>query len=149
MVGVAAEVASARPVYGPAAVDFVQVAVAPRLQLLRLFIGKPPALIFDDEGVLLDQFSREQAKSGTRTSNPKGFLASHSRDIGRFGDGYEQPPVGLQQVSAMNAPVSLTPPYKHTPLFPLGADKTPYRKLTGTGVRVEKIMGAEMLMVEF
>src|SRR6202048_1471564 len=148
MVGVAAEVASARPVYGPAAVDFVQVAVSARLQLLRLFIAEPPALIFDDEGVLLDQFGREQAKSGTRTSNPKGFLASHSRDIGRFGDGYEQPPVGLQQVSAMNAPVGLTPPYKHTPLFPLGEDKTPYRKLTGTGAHVEKIAGPEMLVVE-
>src|SRR6202048_2201433 len=148
MVGVAAEVASARPVYGPAAVDFVQVAVAARLQPLRLFIAEPRSFIFDDEGVLLDQFGREQAKSGTRTSNPKGFLASHSRDIGRFGDGYEQPSVGLQRVSAMNAPVGLTPPYKQTPLFPLGEDKTPYRKLTGTGVRVENIAGPEMLVVE-
>jgi hypothetical protein len=29
----------------------------------------------------------------------------------------------------MNAPTAITPPYKHTPLFPLGADKTAYRKL--------------------
>jgi fumarate hydratase class I len=48
----------------------------------------------------------------------------------------------------MNAPVSLTPPYKHTPLFLLGGDKTPYRKLTGTGVRVEKVAEHEMLVVE-
>ena len=42
----------------------------------------------------------------------------------------------------MNAPV--TPPipaYKHTPLFPLGKDKTPYRKLDVAGVRVEKVLG--------
>ena len=31
----------------------------------------------------------------------------------------------------MNAPLSAhpTPPYKHTPLFPLGKDTTPYRKI--------------------
>jgi fumarate hydratase class I len=31
----------------------------------------------------------------------------------------------------MNAPVTPTPvpPYHHTPLFPLGPDQTPYRKL--------------------
>ena len=34
----------------------------------------------------------------------------------------------------MNVPV--TPPYHHTPLFPLGPDKTPYRKLDIGGVRV-------------
>jgi hypothetical protein len=30
----------------------------------------------------------------------------------------------------MNAPLTAhpTPPYKHTPLFPLGKDQTPYRK---------------------
>ena len=30
----------------------------------------------------------------------------------------------------MNAPAAITPPYKHTPLFPLGKDSAPYRKLT-------------------
>jgi fumarate hydratase class I len=48
----------------------------------------------------------------------------------------------------MNAPV--TPPvpaYKHTPLFPLGKDKTPYRKLDVAGVRVEKVLGREVLVV--
>ena len=48
----------------------------------------------------------------------------------------------------MNAPAQIVPPYKHTPLFPLGPDKTPYRKLTAQGVRVEKIMGRDMLVVE-
>ena len=48
----------------------------------------------------------------------------------------------------MNAPV--TPPlpaYKHTPLFPLGKDKTPYRKLDVDGVRVEKVLGKDVLVV--
>src|SRR6187402_2488441 len=48
----------------------------------------------------------------------------------------------------MNAPAQIVPPYRHTPLFPLGKDKTPYRKLTSAGVRVEKIMGRDMLVVE-
>lgn len=52
----------------------------------------------------------------------------------------------------MNAPIPVpapkaVPPYKHTPLFPLGADKTPYRKITAEGVRVETVMGKEMLVV--
>jgi fumarate hydratase class I len=52
----------------------------------------------------------------------------------------------------MNAPVAIpsatpVPPYKHTPLFPLGADTTPYRKITTEGVRVETVMGKEMLVV--
>jgi fumarate hydratase class I len=48
----------------------------------------------------------------------------------------------------MNAPTSITPPYKHTPLFPLGKDTTTYRKLTSDGVRVEKVMGGEMVVIE-
>src|SRR6185312_13844083 len=49
----------------------------------------------------------------------------------------------------MNAPVTppTTPPYHHTPLFPLGPDKTPYRKLDIGGVTVEKVMGKDMLVV--
>ncbi len=47
----------------------------------------------------------------------------------------------------MNAPAQIVPPYKHTPLFPLGKDSTTYRKLTADGVRVEKIMGKDMLVV--
>ncbi|MBI1202933.1 MAG: fumarate hydratase [Rhodopseudomonas sp.] len=51
----------------------------------------------------------------------------------------------------MNAPVSppiAVPPYKHTPLFPLGPDTTKYRKIASDGVRVEKVMGQEVLVVE-
>ena len=49
----------------------------------------------------------------------------------------------------MNAPVSIpTPPYHHTPLFPLGKDKTQYRKIAGAeAVKVEKVMGKDMLVV--
>src|SRR5579864_3486868 len=48
----------------------------------------------------------------------------------------------------MNAPASVLPPYKHTPLFPLGPDTAPYRKLGAEGVRVEQLMGREMIVVE-
>src|SRR5438445_5032923 len=47
----------------------------------------------------------------------------------------------------MNAPTQIIPPYKHTPLFPLGKDTTTYRKISSDGVRVETIMGREMLVV--
>src|SRR5947209_1985470 len=49
----------------------------------------------------------------------------------------------------MNAPLSPhpLPPYRHTPLFPLGPDTTTYRKLTADGVRVDKILGREVLVV--
>ncbi len=48
----------------------------------------------------------------------------------------------------MNAPAAVVPPYKHSPLFPLGKDTTVYRKITAHGVRVEKVMGEEVLVVE-
>src|SRR6266853_313114 len=47
----------------------------------------------------------------------------------------------------MNAPVNIAPPYRHSPLFPLGKDTTPYRKISSDGVRVEKIMGEEAVVV--
>ena len=52
----------------------------------------------------------------------------------------------------MNAPTAFpdpkpVPPYKHTPLFPLGADTTPYRKISAEGVRVEQVLGRDMLVV--
>ncbi len=52
----------------------------------------------------------------------------------------------------MNAPTAFpdpkpVPPYKHTPLFPLGPDTTPYKKITTEGVRVEKVLGKDMLVV--
>src|ERR1700730_2911274 len=48
----------------------------------------------------------------------------------------------------MNASAAVVPPYRHTPLFPLGKDASPYRRLTGEGVRIERIMRNDMLMVE-
>jgi fumarate hydratase class I len=52
----------------------------------------------------------------------------------------------------MNAPTAFpdpkpVPPYKHTPLFPLGEDTTPYKKITTEGVRVETVLGKDMLVV--
>src|SRR5436309_13949999 len=52
----------------------------------------------------------------------------------------------------MNAPTPFpdqkpVPPYKHTPLFPLGQDTTPYTKIPTEGVRVEKVLGKDMLVV--
>jgi len=48
----------------------------------------------------------------------------------------------------MNAPVAITPPYRHAPLFPLGDDVTPYRKITSAGVGVATVMGEEVVVVE-
>src|SRR5215470_8435950 len=48
----------------------------------------------------------------------------------------------------MNAPTQIVPPYRHTPLFPLGKDTTSYRQLTSSGVRVEKFQGKDVLVVE-
>jgi fumarate hydratase, class I len=48
----------------------------------------------------------------------------------------------------MNAPAQITPPYKHTPLFPLGQDSTRYRKLTAEGVRVERAGNHDLVVVE-
>ncbi len=50
----------------------------------------------------------------------------------------------------MNAPLTpprTVPPYHHTPLFPLGPDETPYRKLDVGGVKVEKVMGRDRLVI--
>src|SRR5271155_3210747 len=49
----------------------------------------------------------------------------------------------------MNAPLTShpVPPYKHSPLFPLGKDSTPYRKISAEGLRVERVMGEDVLVV--
>jgi fumarate hydratase, class I len=47
----------------------------------------------------------------------------------------------------VNARFEALPPYRHTPLFPLGDDHTAYRKLTTQGVRVETALGREMVVV--
>ena len=44
----------------------------------------------------------------------------------------------------MNAPTANPlPPYHHTPLFPLGPDKTTYRKLAADGVRAVLLTNSE------
>src|SRR5271168_5271170 len=50
---------------------------------------------------------------------------------------------------SMNAPLSThpTPPYRHTPLFPLGKDTTPYRRISADRLSVERVMGEEVLVV--
>jgi fumarate hydratase class I len=49
----------------------------------------------------------------------------------------------------MNAPsLHPLPPYTHTTLFPLGPDKTKYRKLDVPAPRVEKCMGQDVIVVE-
>jgi fumarate hydratase class I len=48
----------------------------------------------------------------------------------------------------MNAPAEITPPYRHTPLFPLGQDTAPYRKLSAEGVRLERAGGRDLVVVE-
>jgi fumarate hydratase class I len=49
----------------------------------------------------------------------------------------------------MNAPLPAhaVPPYRHTPLFPLGKDLTAYRKISSDGLRVETLLGEEVLVV--
>src|ERR1700748_117815 len=49
----------------------------------------------------------------------------------------------------MNAPTkNPLPPYHHSPLVPLGPDKTKYRKITSEGVSVETVMGREAVVVQ-
>jgi fumarate hydratase class I len=43
--------------------------------------------------------------------------------------------------------IEVAPPYRHTPLFPLGEDQTVYRKLDSGGVRIEHALGREILVV--
>ena len=48
----------------------------------------------------------------------------------------------------MNAPVANPlPSYSHSPLFPLGKDTTPYRLITKDGIKVETVMGKEVVTV--
>ena len=47
----------------------------------------------------------------------------------------------------MDAGLDPLPPYRHTSLFRLGEDHTPYRQLSARGVRVETALGREMIVV--
>src|SRR5579872_4317208 len=49
----------------------------------------------------------------------------------------------------MNAPLTAhpSPPYKHTSLFPLGKDITPYRKIAAEGLRTERVLGEDLVVV--
>src|SRR3981081_3931788 len=52
----------------------------------------------------------------------------------------------------MNAPTAFpdqkpVPPYKTTPMFSLRVDTSPYKKVATEGVRVEKVLGRDMLVV--
>src|SRR5262245_19972904 len=47
----------------------------------------------------------------------------------------------------MNAPAQIVPPYRHTPLFPLGKDTAPYRKLSVDGVKGETMLGREGIVI--
>ncbi len=47
----------------------------------------------------------------------------------------------------MNAPAQIVPPYRHTPLFSLGKDTAPYRKLSADGVRVETVLGRDVIVI--
>src|SRR6202043_3861198 len=42
----------------------------------------------------------------------------------------------------------VVPPYRHTPLFPLGQDTTAYRRLGADGVGAERVLGRDMVVVE-
>jgi fumarate hydratase class I len=53
----------------------------------------------------------------------------------------------MAAMTSSNAP-SAYASSAYAPLFPLGKDETPYRKLTDQGVRVEKFDGEEILVVE-
>src|SRR6202163_4999690 len=56
-------------------------------------------------------------------------------------------PMPAPMPASMPAVASIIPAYRHAPLFPLGHDTTPYRKLSADGVRVEKIMGEDVVVV--
>jgi len=63
------------------------------------------------------------------------------------GQKFLEPFLAQPSRTVMNAPAQIVPPYRHTPLFPLGEDTTRYRKLTAEGVRVEKAFGRDVVVV--
>src|ERR1700681_138068 len=57
-------------------------------------------------------------------------------------------PMPAPMPASMPAVASIIPAYRHAPLFPLGHDTTPYRRISADGVRVERILGEDALAVE-
>src|SRR5262249_27910775 len=73
VIGIAAHVAAARAVHGPAVVDLVHVAAAAGLEPLGLRVGNAAALVFDDERAFLDRLGPEQPQAGRRTAEAVGL----------------------------------------------------------------------------
>src|SRR6478609_9591339 len=95
-------------------------------------------------------FSLSKSSSFPPETRPRPCLLNPSKLFGNLLKGLQIP---VPRGPSMNAPTAFpdqqkpVPPYKHTPLFPLGKDTTPYKKITSEGVSVEKVLGKEMLVV--
>src|SRR6516165_578680 len=98
VIGIAAHVAAARAVDGPAAVDLVHVAAAAGLEPLGLRMRDTASLVLDDERAFLDRLGREQPEPGRRTADAvelaRGLGRSLDRRFSRHG-GCEGPPMPL------------------------------------------------------
>src|SRR5262245_40615132 len=79
MIGVAGDVAAARTVHGPAAVDLVEVARPARLEPRRLRRADAAPRVFDDEGAFRDLRGGEQAEPGRAAPDAVGLVRAHYR----------------------------------------------------------------------
>src|SRR5262245_19039304 len=113
VIGIAAHVAAARAVDGPAAVDLVHVAAAAGLEPLGLRIGDTAPLVLDDERAFLDRLGREQPEPGRRTADAVELARSLVRSFARHG-GCRAPPMP-------RAPLCRASPRAASPLAPARA----------------------------
>src|SRR5262249_7402975 len=74
VIGVARDVAAARAVDGPAAVDLVEIARAARFEPRRLRIADAAAPVGDDERALVDRRGGEQPQPGRRAADAIGLV---------------------------------------------------------------------------
>ena len=81
MVGVASEVPAGRAIDSPAAVDFVEIAIAARLEDVGLLGREFAALVVDDEAAPLDRLGGEQAEPGAGAADTEGLLAGHTLEF--------------------------------------------------------------------
>jgi hypothetical protein len=81
MICVTSEVLSARSVDRPTAVDLVEIAIAPALKSIGLLGRKLEALVFDNEGSLLDRRRRKEAQARAGTADTEGSLVGHARHV--------------------------------------------------------------------